>query len=51
VFVGDISGPSSIAVTINTITTSGSTVTGLGGQNLSTVDLTTQSGAATALTT
>jgi flagellin len=51
VFVGDISGVSSIAVTINTITTSGSTVTSLGGQSLASVDLTTQSGAATALTT
>jgi len=51
VFVGDMSGVSSIAVTINTITTSGSTVTSLGGQSLAGVDLTTQSGAATALTT
>ncbi len=51
VFVGDISGASSIAVTINTITTSGSTVTDLGGQSLATVNLTTQAGAASALTT
>jgi flagellin len=51
VYVGDISGASSIAVTISTITTSGSTVTDLGGQNLNTVDLTTLSGAATSLTT
>lgn len=50
VFVGDLTGTSSIAVTIATITSSGSTVTDLGGQNLTTVDLTTQSGAASALT-
>ncbi len=49
VFVGDTSGSSSISVTINTITTSGSTVTALGGQNLTTIDLTTQAAAATAL--
>jgi len=51
VFVGDTSGASSISVTISTITTSGSTVTDLGGQNLTSVDLTTQTGAASALTT
>ncbi len=55
VFVGDTSGASSISVTISTITTSGSgataTVTDLGGQNLAQVNLTTQAGAATALTT
>ena len=51
VFVGDIFGSSSIAVSINTITTSGDTVTSLGGQNLATVSLATQSGAADALTT
>ena len=51
IFVGDTSGASSIAVVISTITASGSTVTALGGQDLSTVDLTTQPGAATALTT
>ncbi len=50
VFVGDTSGISSISVTVNLITTSGSFVTNLGGQNLQTVDLTTQSGAASALT-
>ena len=49
VFVGDTSGSSSISVTINTITTSGSTVTALGGQNLTTIDLSTQAAAATAL--
>lgn len=51
VFVGDMSGASSIAVTINTITTSGATVTDLGGQSLAGIDLTTQTGAASALTT
>jgi flagellin len=51
VFVGDIFGASSIAVTINTITTSGETVTDLGGVDLSTVDLTTQTGAISALGT
>src|SRR5512136_3025290 len=49
VFVGDISTASTIDVTINTITTAGDTVTNLGGQNLSTIDLTTAAGAATAL--
>jgi len=51
VFVGDTSTASSISVTISTITTSGSNVTALGGQNLQTVDLTTALGAVTALTT
>jgi flagellin len=50
VFVGDISTASTIDVTINTITTAGDTVTDLGGQNLSTIDMTTASGAASALT-
>lgn len=56
-FVGDISSSSSIAVTINTIGTNGDTVTSLGGINgqggvdLSTIDLTTQAGAAAALGT
>jgi flagellin len=45
VFVGDIFDTSSIAVTINTITAVGDTVTDLGGQDLTTVDLTTQTGA------
>jgi flagellin len=45
VFVGDIFDSSSIAVTINTITTSGDTVTDLGGQDLTLVDLTSQTGA------
>jgi len=51
VFVGDTASTSSISVTIATITTAGSTVTALGGQNLTTVNLTTQNGAVTALTT
>jgi len=51
IFVGDTSSASSISVTISTITTSGANVTALGGQNLQTVDLTTQLGAVTALTT
>jgi flagellin len=50
VFVGDISTSSTIDVTINTITTSGDTVTDLGGQDLSTIDMTTAAGAASALT-
>jgi flagellin len=50
-FVGDIFGSSSISVSINTITTSGDTVTSLGGQNLATVSLATQIGASQALTT
>jgi flagellin len=51
VFVGDTSSASSISVTISTITTSNASVTNLGGQNLATVDLTTQVNAASALTT
>jgi flagellin len=51
VFVGDIFGSSSISVAINTITTSGDTVTSIGGQNLATVNLATQSGASDALAT
>jgi flagellin len=50
VFVGDISGASSISVTISSISVTGSTVTSIGGQNLTTVDLSTASGAASALT-
>ncbi len=50
-FVGDIFEDSSISVTINTITASGDTVTDLGGQDLTTVDLTTQAGAQAALGT
>jgi flagellin len=51
VFVGDISTASYIDVTIDTIATSGDTVTDLGGQDLSTVNLTTAAGAVSALTT
>ncbi len=51
VFVGDIYGSSSISVSINTITTSGDTVTSIGGQNLAIVNLATQSGASDALAT
>ncbi len=50
IFVGDISSASSISVTIGAITTSGSLVTDLGGQNLGSVDLTTTTAAATSLT-
>lgn len=53
VFVGDTSSASSISVTIATITadSSAGTVSSLGGQSLTGVDLTTQAGAASALTT
>jgi len=51
IFVGDTSAASSISVTINTITTSGDTVTNLGGTNLAVVNLSTQTGAVSALTT
>jgi flagellin len=51
VFVGDMSGVSSISVTISAITVSGSTVTALGGQDLSGVSLSTVNGAAAGLTT
>ena len=50
IFVGDLSSASSISVTIDSITTSGATVTDLGGENLSTIDLSTQTGAVSALT-
>jgi flagellin len=49
VFVGDMTGASSISVTISTITTSGATVTELGTANLTNVDLTTQDLAAGSL--
>jgi flagellin len=53
IFVGDITTNSSIAVTISTITADGTagTVSDLNGSNLTTVDLTTQTGAASALGT
>jgi len=49
VFVGDIFGSSSIDVTINTITATSDTVTALGNEDLTTVDLSTQDGAVAAL--
>jgi flagellin len=49
VFVGDMSSNSSIAVTISTITAAAGEVTDLGGASLAGIDLTTQSGAASAL--
>jgi flagellin len=51
VFVGDITGKSSISVTIGTITTNAGTVTDLGGADLTDIDLTTQDAAATSLDT
>jgi flagellin len=51
VFVGDISSASSISVTIGAITTSGATVTDIGGQNLASLNLTTAGTAAAALST
>ena len=56
-FVGDIASSTSIAVTINTIGTNGDLVTslggvnGAGGVNLSSINLTTPAGAASALGT
>jgi flagellin len=53
VFVGDITGSSSISVTISSITANTTTgeVTNLGGSNLTTVDLSTQTAAAGSLLT
>ena len=53
VFVGDLSGASSIAVSIQTITASGGSVTALGtsGQNLSSVSLVDKDNAAASLST
>jgi len=51
VFVGDVSTSSSIAVTVATITSSGGAVTSLNGSDLTSIDLTSQSGAASALST
>jgi flagellin len=51
VFVGDVTTASSIAVTVATITSSGGAVTDLNGSDLSGIDLSTQSGAASALST
>jgi flagellin len=49
VFVGDTSSASSIAVSISTITVSGTTVTSLAGQNLANIDLTVATNAVTSL--
>jgi flagellin len=51
VYVGDLTGASSISVTIGSITTSGNTVTSLASQNLAGISLTTQDNAASSLTT
>ncbi len=51
VFVGDMASVSSISVTIKAITVSGSTVTSLNGSDLTTINLTSQGTAATALST
>jgi flagellin len=51
IFVGDTSGASSISVTIKSITTANETVTDLGGADLSGIDLSTVTGAVSALTT
>jgi len=50
VFVGDTSKASSIAVTIDTITVAGNTVTSVGKTNIATIDLTTSANAVTSLT-
>ena len=50
VFVGDMSSSSSISVSITTITSSGDTVTNLGGQDLTAINLTSAVQAATSLT-
>jgi flagellin len=51
VYVGDLTGASSISVTIGSITTNGNTVTSLANQNLAGISLTTQDNAASSLTT
>jgi flagellin len=51
IFVGDMTRSSSINVTITTISASGDTVTDLGGQDLTSVDLTQAATAATSLET
>jgi flagellin len=50
VYIGDISSSSSINVTIGSITTSGATVSSVGGQDLTSIDLTTAAASATSLT-
>jgi flagellin len=51
IFVGDTSGASSISVAISTISSANGQVTNLGGQDLSTVDLTNATSAASSLST
>jgi flagellin len=52
VYVGDLTGSSSISVTIGSISTSANgTVTSIGNQNIASINLTTQDNAATSLTT
>jgi flagellin len=51
VYVGDLTGTSSISVTINTITAASNQVTSLAGTNLAGINLTTQDLAASSLTT
>jgi flagellin len=51
VFVGDTSSTSSISVSIDTITASSGTVSSIGGQDLTGIDLSSQSGAVSALST
>ncbi len=50
VFVGDMSNASSIGVTIASITTSGDTVTDIGGQDLTSVDISDASQVASSMT-
>ena len=51
IYVGDITGASSISVSIGTISAANGQVTDIGGQNLATVDLTSMDSAATSLGT
>jgi flagellin len=51
VYVGDLTGTSSISVSISTITTGSNQVTSLAGTNLAGINLTTQDSAASSLTT
>jgi len=48
-FVGDIFDDSFVEIQVNTITSTGSTVSNVGGEDLTAVDLTTQTGAQNAL--
>jgi flagellin len=51
VYVGDLTGASSISVTIGSISTSSNTVTSIASQNLAGINLTTQDTAASSLVT